>query len=169
MLTDDPLVEFIFHAEQLLRLFFGEFVHRDTGPHRQHISNRFLVDLIEEIDARCLHFRFFCSLFFKEGLLLITECSRIFEALLFDCGALFAKHFIEPTFDISKIRGRLHALNPQTRARFIDEVNGFIGKVTVRDVAIGEIRSCDDGLIGDGDPVMGFVLITNAFENFNGV
>ena len=114
MLADDSLVEFVFHAKQLLRLFFGEFVHRDAGPHRQHISDCFLVNLIEEVDARCLHFRFFRSLFFKEGLLLITECSGIFEALLFDCGALFAKHFIEPTFDVSKIRWRLHALDAQT-------------------------------------------------------
>ena len=41
--------------------------------------------------------------------------------------------------------------------------------MTVRDVAIGEVRSCDDGLIGDGHPVVSLVLITNAFENFNGV
>ena len=54
LLADDPLVQLVFHPEQLLGLFFGELVDRDTGPQREHFGDGFFVDLVEQVDALAL-------------------------------------------------------------------------------------------------------------------
>ena len=50
-----------------------------------------------------------------------------------------------------------HALDAQTGARLIDEVDGLVGEVPVGDVAVGEIGGGDERLVGDGDPVVRLV------------
>ncbi|CAB4869011.1 unannotated protein [freshwater metagenome] len=47
VLTHDALVEFVFHAQQLGGLFFGEAVDRNTGPHGQHFGNHLFVHDVE--------------------------------------------------------------------------------------------------------------------------
>ena len=65
-LANDALVKFGFHVEQLGGFFFGEFVHRDTCPEAQNLSNSFFVDLIEKINTRSLDVGFFVGAFFKK-------------------------------------------------------------------------------------------------------
>src|SRR3546814_17780843 len=52
LLADDPLVELVLHAHEFLRLLLGELVDGDPRPHRRHLGDRFLVDLVAEVDTR---------------------------------------------------------------------------------------------------------------------
>ena len=54
LLADDPLVQLVFHAKQLRRLFLGELVDGDARPDREHLGDRLLVDLVEQVDAAVL-------------------------------------------------------------------------------------------------------------------
>ena len=54
LLADDPLVQLVLHAEQLGGLLLGELVDGDAGPEREHLGDRLLVDLVEQVDARGL-------------------------------------------------------------------------------------------------------------------
>ena len=48
-------------------------------------------------------------------------------------------------------------LDLQTRRRFIDEIDRFIGKEAFADVAMGKHRGRDDRRVGDAHAVMHFV------------
>ena len=50
-LADNPLVELVLHGEEFLGLLLGQLVNRDTGPHRQHLGDGLLVDLVEQVHA----------------------------------------------------------------------------------------------------------------------
>ena len=43
------------------------------------------------------------------------------------------------------------------------------GRMPVGDVAIGEVGRRDEGLVGDGDPVVGLVAVAQALEDLDGV
>ena len=62
-----------------------------------------------------------------------------------------------------------HALDAQTRASLVDEVDGLVGEVTIRNVTVGQVRRGNQRLVGDGDPVMGLVAIAQPLENLDGV
>ena len=95
LLADDALVQLGFHVEQLLRLFFGELVHRDASPQAEHFGDGFFVDFVEQIDAAGLHFGFLGGLFFEKGLFLIAKAAGFFEALFFNGLLLAFLHFGE--------------------------------------------------------------------------
>ena len=64
---------------------------------------------------------------------------------------------------------RLHALDAQARAGFVDEVDRLVGQVTVGDVAVGEVRRGDERLVGDRDAVVRLVAIAQALEDLDRV
>ena len=51
LLADDPLVQLVFHAEELFGLFLGQLVDGDAGPDREDLGDRLLVDLVEQVDT----------------------------------------------------------------------------------------------------------------------
>src|SRR5207248_1796720 len=57
------------------------------------------------------------------------------------------------------VRRGLHALDAQTRAGLVDEVDGLVGEVPVGDVPIRQVGGGNEGLVGDGDPMVGLVPI----------
>ena len=44
ILTDDALVQHLFHVEQAARLVVGQLYHRNPGPHADHLGDVFLLD-----------------------------------------------------------------------------------------------------------------------------
>ena len=54
ILANNALVEFVFHAQQLRRLFFGQAIHRNAGPVGEDLGDGLLVDEIEGGAARRL-------------------------------------------------------------------------------------------------------------------
>ena len=71
--------------------------------------------------------------------------------------------------ELLEVGRRLHALDAQTRAGFVDEVDRLVGKVTVGDVAVGEVGRGDERLIGDRHAVVSLVAIAEALEDLDGV
>ena len=71
--------------------------------------------------------------------------------------------------DLLVVRRRLHALDAQARAGLVDEVDGLVGQVPVGDVAVGQVGRRDEGLVGDGDPVVRLVAVAQALEDLDGV
>ena len=63
----------------------------------------------------------------------------------------------------------MHAPDPQPGARFVDQVDRLVGKVTVGDVAVGHVRRGDDRLVGDRDAVVGLVAVAQTLEDLDRV
>ena len=56
-------------------------------------------------------------------------------------------------------------LHPQPARRLVDQVDRLVGQKAVGDVAVGERRGRDDGVVGDGDAVMNLVLLLEAAQD----
>ena len=71
---------------------------------------------------------------------------------------------------ISREIGRCrHALDAQSRASLVDQVDRLVGEVTVGDVAVGEVRRGNECLVGDRDAVVGLVLVADPLEDLDRV
>ena len=73
MLADDPLVQLVFHAEELGGLFLGELVHGDARPHREDLGDGLFGDLVEEVDALGLELDFLRSALLEQLLLTVAQ------------------------------------------------------------------------------------------------
>ncbi len=54
------------------------------------------------------------------------------------------------------------------RAGLVDQVDGFVGKEAVGDVAVGEVDGIAQSLVGVADSVEFFVALANAGDDLNG-
>ena len=63
----------------------------------------------------------------------------------------------------------MHAPDPQPGARFVDQVDRLVGKVTVGDVTVGHVGCGHDRLVGDRDAVVGLVAIAQTLEDLDRV
>ena len=125
-----------FHVEQFGRFFFGEFVHRNACPHAQHFGNCFFVYFVKQIDATCFYGSLFFETLFEQRTLLIAQTAGFFEALFFNSLLFGLLHVVDLGFNFFQVRRRSHALDAQTAAGFVDEVDCLVWKVTVGDVAV---------------------------------
>ena len=170
MLADDPLVQLVFHAQQLGGLFLGELVHRDAGPEREHFGDRLFVDLVEEVDALGAPLLLPCSdALLEQFLLRVAQLRGPLELLRLDRRFLLLADLRDLVFELAVVGRRLHATDAQARARFVDEVDRLVGKVTVGDVAVGEVRRRDDRLVGDRDAVVRLVALAETLQDLDGV
>ena len=169
LLADDPLVQLAFHVDQLLGLFLGELVDRDAGPDREHLGDRLLVDLVEQVDAVGLDLALLGGLLLEQRLLLVAETAGLLELLLFDGALLGLLHVVELALDLAQIGRRLHALDAQARPGLVDQVDRLVGQVAVGDVAVGEVGGGDQRLVGDRDPVVRLVLVADALQDLDRV
>ena len=114
LLTDDPLVEFVLHAQQAGGLLFGELVDGNTGPQREHLGDGFLIDLIEEIDAGVLHLLLLQFALGEQFLLAITQAPGLLEALGLDGFFLLGDDLGDLVLEFLEVRWGLHALDTKT-------------------------------------------------------
>ena len=75
----------------------------------------------------------------------------------------------DAVLDLLEVRRGLHALDAQAGAGLVDEVDGLVREVAVRDVALGQVGRGHEGLVGDGDPVVGLVAVPQALQDLDGV
>ena len=100
---------------------------------------------------------------------MVAQTTSFFELLFFD-GLLFGfLNFGDAVFKFLQVGWCLHALDAQTATGFVDEVDCFVGKMTIADVTVGEVCRSHKCLVSDGDAVVRFVLVADALQNFNGV
>ncbi|CAB5069065.1 unannotated protein [freshwater metagenome] len=162
-------MQFTFHVEQLLRLFLGELVDGDPCPEREHLGDGFLVDLVEEVHSGCLDLGFLLRLFLEQALFLIAQLAGFLEALFLDGTLLGLLHLGEALFDAFEVGRGLHALDAQARTSLVDEVDGLVREVTIRDVTIRKVCGSNQCLIGDRYPVVGLVPVAQTLEDLDGV
>ena len=170
LLADDPLVQLVLHAEELLGLLLGELVDGDAGPDREDLGDGLLVDLVEQVDAGRLDLGLLrppcrASSSFSVSRSLPASSKRwASTASFFGCWT-WAISFSSSL----KSGGVLHALDAQAAAGLVDEVDGLVGQVAVGDVAVGEVGRGDERLVGDRDPVVGLVAVAQALEDLDRV
>ena len=100
---------------------------------------------------------------------MVAQTAGFFEALFFNSLLLGFLHVVDLVFDFLQVWRSGHALNAQTASRFVNEVNCLVGQMTIGNVAVGQVCSCNQCLVGNGDTVVLFVLVANALQDFNGV
>ncbi len=112
VLTNDALVQLVFHAKQLGGLLLGEAVDRDAGPVRQDLGDGLFVHEIEGLATRGLDRRVEFILLGDELALLLFEGLGLFERALFH-GRLFVRAHAQDVLVVLLRRGRCrHATDP---------------------------------------------------------
>ena len=66
-------------------------------------------------------------------------------------------------------QGPAAQLHADQASGFIDQVDGFVGKLPIRDVAVGEKDGGMDGRFCDPDAVENFIALSQAPQNGDGV
>ena len=168
-LADDPLVQLVLHAEELLRLLLGELVDGDARPHREHLGDGLFVDLVEQVDARVLDLALLGLLAGQELLLGVAEAAGLFEVLRLDGLLLRLDDPGELVLEVLVVGRGLHALDAQPAAGLVDEVDGLVGQEPVGDVAVGQVGRGHQRLVGDRDPVVGLVAVAQALQDLDRV
>ena len=168
-LTNDAFVQLSFHVEQFCSFFFGEFVDRDARPDTQHFGDCLFVYLVVQVDALGFDVCLFLGALIQQGAFLVTQFSGFFKALVFDCLLLGSLDIFDFVFNFFQVRRGLHTHDAQTAAGFVNEIDCLIRQEAVRDVAIGHVGCGDECLVGDGHPVVAFVLVADALQDFNRV
>ena len=102
-----------------------------------------------------------------------SSCSRkllgLLEVLLLDGQLLVLADPGDLVLDGLVVGRGGHAPDAQPAAGLVDEVDGLVRQVPVGDVAVGQVGRGHDGLIGDGDAVVGLVAVPQALEDLDGV
>ena len=108
-------------------------------------------------------------LLLQQGLLLVPQAAGLLEALRLDGVLLLLLDVGDAVLELLQVGRGLHALDAQAGAGLVDEVDGLVGEVAVRDVALGQVGRGHEGLIGDGDPVVRLVAVPQALQDLDGV
>ena len=169
ILPDDALVQLVFHLEQLRGLGLGELEDRDTGRHSQNFGDIVLSHLSDRVARPIAPAGFLLLALFGQLLLFIAKRGGLLEVLIVDRGLLIALHFGDLLVELTQLRRRGHAGNTQASTGLVHQVNGLIGKETIRDVAVGQLGGGLDRSVGDDDAVVGLVAITQALEDSHGL
>ena len=168
LLTDHPLVELVFHPQELRGLLLGEAIDRDARPVGEHLRDDLLVDDVEQVDALGAPLGFHGLLAVEAILLLFGELLRLIEGLLLDRGLLVRPQPEDLLFELLVRRGRGHPPDPQPAPRLVDEVDRLVRQVAVGEVAVGQVRRRDQRLVGDGDRVVRLVPVAQTLQDLDG-
>ena len=167
VLADDPLVQFVLHAQQLRGFRLGELVDGNARPHRQHLGDALLVHLVEEVYAGAEGLGLGDLPPQQQFLLAVAQAAGLLEVLRLD-GLLFAGgDDLDLGVDLQQAGGDVHPLEVQPRAGLVDQVDGLVGQVPVGDVAVGEVGRRHKRLVGDGDPVVRLVAVAQPLEDLD--
>ena len=169
LLTDDPLMEFFLHTQELFGFGLGELGHGNASPHGEHFGDGLFIDFVEEVNAGGLPLNFFCPFALEEFFLLITKVGGSFELLVLDRCFLVLTDLGDFVFQLAVVRRGLHPLDAQAGTGFVDQVDRLVRQLAISDIPIGHIRRGDQGLVGDGDAVVGFVALAQAFQDLDGM
>lgn len=168
-LADDPLVQFLFHAEQTSGLLLGELEDGDTGPVAQNLGDLLVVDLGNDVQVARTPLLLTLSALSNEGLLLVTQVRSLLEVLRVDRGLLLATRVGDAIVEFAQVRRCSHPTDAHSRARLVDEVDRLVRQEAVVDVAVGQRRRCHESTVRDGDTVVSLVAVTKTLEDLDGV
>ena len=89
--------------------------------------------------------------------------------MIFDSLLLAVDDSGDLLFDLLEVRRCLHPFDAESCTSFVDEVDGLVRKMSIGDVAVGEVGRSDERLVGDGDPVVSLVAIAETFQDLDRV
>ena len=168
VLTHHPLMEFVLHLQQALRLFVFEACERDAG----HAGDHFGDDLVVHHAFGFLHglAPFAHGGFGARAELLgtVAQAGGALEILaghghvlfLVEAGDLFLE-----LLEVGRTGGGGYA---DAGAGFVHHVDGLVGQVAAADVAAGQLDGQCEGLVGVPHAVVGFVAVAEAAEDPEG-
>ena len=169
MLADDPPVDLVLHAEELLRLLFGELENGDAGPDGEHLGDLFLADLGEDVHLAGLPALLATLALLLELPFLVAERGRTFEVLGVDRGFLAEPDLGDLLIDLANVGRGGHPADPRARPGLVDQVDGLVRQGPVGDVAVGEVRGRDQRVVGEAHAVVSFVTVAKTLQDLDGV
>ena len=127
LLADDPLMELVLHGEELLGLLLGELVDRDAGPHREHLGDGLLVDLVEQVLALRLQLGLAFVLAGLKLLFRVAQAAGLLEVLGLDGGLLALDDLGQVVLDFGSLVGEQGALI-ESIEHHVQRSANFVGK-----------------------------------------
>ena len=97
------------------------------------------------------------------------SCLASSKVLPLDGGFLLGPDAGDLLLERLEVGRRRHAPDAQAAAGLVDQVDGLVGQEAVGDVAVGQVGRRHQGLVGDGDAVVGLVAVAQALEDLDGV
>ena len=166
LLSDDALVQLVFHVDELVELFFLDRVDRNPRPGGHDPLDVFpaddrrfgLVFFVGEPRSQRLEALAFL-------LLLIAIVRRLFEFLGVDGAVDLFGDLLQSQLDFLQLRRRRGGSELHPRTGLIQHINRLVGQETVADIAIGLIHRAGDGLIVVDDAVVLLVALAEPVDD----
>ena len=161
-------MQFVFHLEQPLGFLLRHAGDRNAGPHTHHFG-----DVIVCYDGALLALALLPLSSELVQILAVPEFAVAefgggFVALLGDGGVLFAADVFQRLHRFGHRGGRYAAAQPDTRAGFVNQVNGLVGQEAVGYEAGGEGGGAANGVISEVHIMVFFVAFLDAHQDFHG-
>ena len=169
LLADDPLVQLVLHAHELLGLGLGELEDRDAGPHRDDVGDLLLADGRTRSVLVVAPGLFGLALGVGQAALLVAQVRGLLELLGLDRGLLLAARRLDLVLELAVDGRGGHRLDAHARRGLVDQVDRLVGQEAVGDVAVGELGRGVQRLVGDVDAVVGLVAVAQAAQDLLGL
>src|SRR5208282_5252882 len=163
-LRDDALVQFFFNAQELLRFFFFNRGDGDAGPAADHVLDVLPTDYAGG--------GFIEVVFFAKGAQVLALLAffvrveaRLLELVVRDGVLHTVDDELDALLNFGQLFGQRGLAQLHASARFVDQVDGLIGKKTVGNIAIRMRHRKIDGIVGVGDGVEFFVAFFDPEKN----
>src|SRR5579885_3040422 len=168
-LADDDFLHLVFDGEQSRHFVLSHALQRHARPFGNHVQDVFFIHqhtFLLAMGAPLFQkiFQAILGLFF-----LVAQGGGTFKILVFDGAFLLRLQILDFRFDGLGFGRAGHGADARARAGFVHHVNGFVGQITIGDVAVGEFNRRFNRLVGEFGLVMRLVFGAQTFQNFDGV
>ena len=160
-------MQLLLDAQQFLLLVFLDRGDRDAGPARHDFLDVFARDdagggiiQLQALAQLAQIIFFFAFLFGIE--------TRFFKLMIGDGRFHAVGDEFHPLLHFGYFVGKRGLAQLDTRAGFIDEVDGLVRKETIGDVAAGKIDGVLNRFVGIADGMEFFVTLADTLQNPNG-
>ncbi len=162
-------MQLVLHADQLLRLGFGQLEDRDPRPHRDDVGDLVLAYLGLLLGLLGAPVLLELLLLLRQLPLLVPQRRGLLELLRLDRVLLLGAHALDLVLELAVARRRRHRLDAQARAGLVDQVDRLVGQLPVLDVAVGQHRGGAQRVVGDLAAVVRLVAVAQPTQDLNGV
>lgn len=107
-------------------------------------------------------------MFGEKFFFVVVQFSSMFEILGVDGGFFFYLYMSNLFVEFVQIWWGCYVVDVYLGIGFVNEIDGFVWQEVVLDVMGCKICCGGDCFVGDGDFVVGFVLVVQIFKDFDG-
>src|SRR4029077_10976998 len=168
VLADDAFVQLGLDAQEFLLLVFLGGGDGDAGPAGDDFLDVLAGDdagggVVELVAlAKAAEIFFFLALFFGVE-------ARLFEFVRGDGAFHAVGDELDALLHLADFFGDAGLAEFHAGAGLVDQIDGFVGKEAVRDVAVGEINGISESFVGVADCMEFFVALANAGDDLDGL